>query len=353
MTPRVGGVQTYVHELVEMLVGYDLRPIVVDRLGGHYRGEYGSAKIIGIPRPQWDSGRVNPAGVTCEVDLAKCLHIVAESNKTPKGLGKNVIGIQHGVYWDRPSRFETKIPSAFRVPSNLARTWRWSRLAKKYAVLVCVDLVFPATASCVDSPLDWGRIRYIPNFAPEPEVPPVASNAVRRIVFSRRFEVLRGTRLFAQAVRPLLVGGWSGEVLLVGEGPDEPYLRETLGNFPQVRFLRLRFEDRLQAFGEDAVAVIPSLSTEGTSMSCIEAMSRGCLVVATCVGGLANLILPDYNGIQVRPTAKALELALRGCVAGDYQVKKMRTAAFQSYKASFSLSVWRKRWKEVLDEFRP
>lgn len=235
---------------------------------------------------------------------------------------------------------------------NLIRSWRGASAVTRFSHLVCVDLAYPTMAACVYSPLPWDCIHYIPNFAPETVDPPVITSTIRRIVFPRRLEPHRGTRLFAQAVLPLLREGWDGEIHVIGKGPDEAYLRENLGGFACVRFQQLPFERRMEAYAEDSLVLIPSLSTEGTSLACIEAWSRGAVVLCTCVGGLANLVVPGVNGLLVRPLARDVTAAIRAVIGGQLDVQRLKRNGLESYQVAYCRSVWRDRWLRVLAESR-
>ena len=61
--------------------------------------------------------------------------------------------------------------------------------------------------------------------------------------------------------------------------------------------------DQIQKYYQEAyLTFIPSKWSEGTSLSAIEAMSTGCPVIASDVGGLGNIILPGFNGYIIPPS---------------------------------------------------
>ena len=49
-----------------------------------------------------------------------------------------------------------------------------------------------------------------------------------------------------------------------------------------------------KAYQNADITLIPSLYSEGTSLSCIEAMACGNAVIATRIGGLSDLIINDF-----------------------------------------------------------
>ena len=347
--PLIGGVQTYILELARVLKEIDATPIIVDSHVRELHAEEVGVRVEGVLPAEWKAGVSGVTAKRLKLDDPDCIHIVANVNIWPKQLGPKSIGIQHGIYWDRPSARASRLPHIAMRAVNLFRSWRWASAVNQFGRLVCVDLAFPTMAACIFSPFSWERIHYIPNFAHEPAETPTPTDNICRIVFSRRFDIHRGTRIFAAAVAPILRNGWGGEVHIIGNGPDEEYLREAFSAFDQVRFYRLPFERRMEAYTEDSLVVIPSLSTEGTSFSCIEAMSRAALVISTGVGGLANLVNPNHNGLQVRPLASDLQNGIERAMRGGPDVQRMKQNGFTTFQDSFTRSVWKAHWRQVLE----
>ena len=347
--PLKGGVQTYILELVRMMKEKGVTPVILDSHLSELHSEVAGVQIESILPAEWKAGLSGVTAQRLKLDNPNCVHIVANVNVCPKRLGQKSIGIQHGIYWDRPSSRASQLPHIITRAVNLLRSWHWASSVNKYNQLVCVDLAFPTMAACIFSPLPWEKIHYIPNFAPEPAEPPTATSNIRRIVFSRRLDIHRGTRIFAAAITPVLRNGWDGEVHIIGHGPDEGYLRKALSGFDQVRFYNLSFERRMEAYTEESLVIIPSLSTEGTSLTCIEAMSRAALVISTGVGGLANLVIPNHNGLQVRPLEIELKNAIEMALLGTPNVKRMKQNGFKTYQDSFTLAIWKARWWNVIE----
>jgi len=348
--PLIGGVQTYILELAQVLSQMDGNPVIVDSHVRELHGEEIGVQVEGILPADWKAGVAGVTAKRLQLNDPNCIHIVANANIWPKRLGPRTIGIQHGIYWDRPTARASNLSRIAPRAVNLLRSWRSASAVHQFSHLVCVDLAFPTMAACIFSPLPWERMHYIPNFAPEPPETPTPTTNIRRIVFSRRFDPHRGTRIFAAAVVPILRNGWDGEVHIIGNGPDEGLLRAAFVGYDQVHFYCLPFERRMEAFTEDSLVVLPSLSTEGTSLTCIEAMSRGALVMATGVGGLANLVIHKHNGLQVRPLVMDLHDEIKWAVRGGSDVQRMKRNGLETFRDSFTLSAWKERWRNVLEE---
>jgi len=90
--------------------------------------------------------------------------------------------------------------------------------------------------------------------------------------------------------------------VIVGDGPERNFLQQyaiSLGIERRVFFFGFRNDvpSLLPLFD---IAVIPSVQ-EGLSIFCLEALAAGCPVVASDVGGLAEIIIPYKNGLLVPP----------------------------------------------------
>jgi glycosyltransferase involved in cell wall biosynthesis len=100
--------------------------------------------------------------------------------------------------------------------------------------------------------------------------------------------------------------------VIVGDGPEREFLQQyavRLGIEKKVFFIGFRDDvpSLLRIFD---IAVIPSVR-EGLSIFCLEALAAGCPVVASDVGGLAEIITSQKTGLLVPPkNAKALADAL-------------------------------------------
>jgi glycosyltransferase involved in cell wall biosynthesis len=86
------------------------------------------------------------------------------------------------------------------------------------------------------------------------------------------------------------------------------------------------------------VAVVPTLWSEGTSLAAVEAICAGVPVVATAVGGLGNLVVPEFNGVIVRPEAAAIAAAVRAYQDEDRWRAHRRNCL--SMRGAWSLERW-------------
>ncbi len=126
-------------------------------------------------------------------------------------------------------------------------------------------------------------------------------------------------------------------------------MRTALGDDSRVTFTRFLPDESLAVHGQHHIAVVPSLASEGTSLSLAEGTGTGCAVIASGVGGMTNMVIDGYNGRLVEPQAEALAVVLRELII-DRPLRQRLAARARDRPRSVSLERWRARWSRVLDE---
>jgi glycosyltransferase involved in cell wall biosynthesis len=154
------------------------------------------------------------------------------------------------------------------------------------------------------------------------------------------------------AVRDVLKEGNDVHFTFAGEGPDEEWMRDQFGNESRVTFTRFLSQERMAIHRAHEIAVVPSLGSEGTSLSVAEGMAAGCAVLATAVGGITNMILSEYNGILVLPEKDQLIAGLRRLIRDADLRTNLGARAQETARHAFSLDRWRAQWREVLRTIR-
>ncbi len=88
------------------------------------------------------------------------------------------------------------------------------------------------------------------------------------------------------------------------------------------------------------ISVVPTVWSEGTSLAAVEALCAGVPVVTTPVGGLANIVVPGFNGFITPPTGQAIAGAIAQYRNADVY-RKHRNAAL-SMRESLGVDRWRR-----------
>lgn len=275
------------------------------------------------------------------------LIFLANEITCPNGAEKS-IAIQHGISWDMLSEttrpeWRNKIGFAFKA----RRAYHIISKLKDVNQIVCVDHNFPnwlkATAVRFCVPMT-----VIPNFTQIAPAYKKPDNVVN-IIFARRFFPYRGTRLFTEAIQKVLESYDNVYVTIAGSGPDEVYMKKALEKYEKkVMFTRYSAEDALSIHADKHIAVVPTLSSEGTSLSLLEAMSAQCATISTDIGGLSNIVIDGYNAIYSNPTPEDLTKKINDLIQNQEKRDRIGRNAYESVKYGFSYEIWANRWRDLI-----
>lgn len=348
----VGGIQTYITQLIDVLQSINYEVTVYQRSDLDFQKEIDNLKIIGFSwhvKNERNMSRYIFNRTATFIDPKQDLLIFGCESMVVKTNGFRTIAIQHGISWDKP---KAKInPFLFFIDylKQSIKSWQTIKRVKLVNKLVCVDYNF----------INWYRaliafpqvdLYAIPNFSEIPilDIKKPDFQDTINIIFARRFFEYRGTRIFAEAAQKLLNEFSNIKITIAGEGEDELYLKNLLKDNKSVDFIKYCSAESLSIHADKHIAVVPTLGSEGTSLSLLEAMASKCAVICTNVGGMTNVVIDGYNGLMVSPNAEELYLAMKTLVLEDNYRKLLSERAYDTVKSAFSLSKWQAKWKNVL-----
>jgi glycosyltransferase involved in cell wall biosynthesis len=170
----------------------------------------------------------------------------------------------------------------------------------------------------------------------------------RKILFLRRLEPPRGALLFLEVCRKLLDSGFEFCAEMCGWGSQRDLVSAKIlehGLSGHVSLSEVSLDEVASVIDRAAVSVVPSLWSEGSSLSAIESIAMGVPVVSTDTGGLGNVVVPGFNGYTAPANPDSLAGQLRHLLS-DWAtyLELARNAA--SMRNAFSLS----RWTRTLDD---
>jgi GT2 family glycosyltransferase/glycosyltransferase involved in cell wall biosynthesis len=342
-TLYLGGAERYLIELAALIKELGYSPVVYQSAVGAWEREYTGIPVIGLDTDS-DLRRLNEQFHQLVPEGALSLHL-AFFTAFPL-CHRSSIGISHGVFWDElhtqdlPARME-RFSEVLAPLENLKR-------------LVSVDT----------NTINWVRtmqphlaekFTYIPNFVDLSQFRSASQDVGEKLVilYPRRLYPPRGFWLVKEIVTEFLVTYPNVEFHFIGQADplEERAVQMLQDQFPgRVIWRSLPMEEMHQAYQVADITLIPTLHSEGTSLSCLEAMASGNAVIATHVGGLPDLIMPGYNGLLVEPSVPALKAALH-LLCQDKDLRKDLSRHALELVQNFGITQWRARWRKVLSEF--
>lgn len=346
----IGGVETYLRNLCDVLRSVKIIPVVIfpDEEGRVLMLD--GVQLIGVATSNhWKSDLRNKAEELGNLD--RDLLIFGSSTLITKSRFKKVIAIQHGIYWDT---VEFKGHSLVGVLALLARVMQGKRQLDLHSLvsrMVCVDLNYINWMRALSVSNRYPYV-YIPNFADISEpVRAKCDNGCVRVLFARRFEPIRGCGLLMDVMPRILSNYPNVELTIAGSGSMEKELHRAFDSFPRVVFTHYDASESVAFHERFDIALVPSIASEGTSLSLLEAMSAGCAVVATDVGGMSNIVLSGHNGLLVSPNPGDFYAAIVSLVQNQTLRQRLSQNARQTVEDSFSRSRWEMEWINLLGEF--
>lgn len=340
-----GGGERYLIDFVNLLQRMGYQVDVFQPSHGEWEKTYNGVKIIGLGNTTFDIDFFTEANkLFYERTAGYDHHVYFNLTVIYPKVFPGSICINHGVWWDSNERPWWRTDSWYqRLVDGL----------KHVDTLVSVDTNTINWINAVKPDLKVSK-EYIPNY--------VDLNCVNNIKVSNRKEYI--TVLYPRRLHPSR--GWivcmevaieliseyeNLRFLFVGRGrrEDEESLRKLSIKYPRIEHKWYDMRDIYQAYDEADIVLIPSLSSEGTSLSLIEAMAFGKPIIAGLVGGLTDLILPGYNGLLIEITKENLKEAIVQLIDNpDLRETLGRNA--KGVAQYFSKSIWEERWQAVIDD---
>ncbi|WP_338553491.1 glycosyltransferase family 4 protein [Paenibacillus sp. KS-LC4] len=362
--PFGGGLERYVGLLCRTIARMGLRPLVYQL---SYYGEFFTS-YEGSPVRGW-TYEVDALAAAFErmADAAEGLIIYASCIWQPIAYRPGSIGICHGINWDY-SRMELK------TKANIAAII--GSAIRQLDLIVSVDSHFQTYCRATCEFDDSSKIALLPNsvdtsrFLPKNETSAnrlspkdVEGHAYEkkqtdykplRVLYPRRLSYERGVVAMMLVTDKLLNRFANVTVEFAGEllehTPVAAAFQLWLEAQPHKERILVRtysFDNVLAAYHAADIAVIPTLYSEGTSLSCLEAMSCGVPVVATDIGGLNDIVIDGLNGRLVPPRWVPIYEAICDLL-GDASLRSEMGASARQTALAFDEARWSSRWERLI-----
>ena len=271
---------------------------------------------------------------------------------------RRTISIQHGIPFDYYQeevsihRFFLKIGLGHFLKKM--QRMRAIKAFNNYSIKVCVDYNFWNWYRTFCLPPEEGNIFIIPNFSKiAGERVTSRSDSANRplnILFARRFVRMRGVDDFIEVAKHFK-NDKRVTITFAGEGPYEQKIRTLAQGSNNVFITKYESENAVEYCENFDISVVPSIASEGTSLSLLEAMSAGNVVIATCVGGMTNIVLDGFNGFLVKPHApQEIIDKIKIVLSNRLLMEEISRNAILTIERSFSFDIWKQRWDKVIDQ---
>ncbi len=352
---HIGGIQTYIRRLVNVLLATNYFPFILNT------GDYDQSEVLdnGATYLQVAALKVDMKALVRKAEkdgnIDKDLLLFSTSTEIVKSRFKYVLGIQHGIYWDtdviRGIKPKSLLLMAILRGAQMMQQIKWHRMI---GTLVCVDANYVnwMRATAGDFCLKYV---YIPNCADNPTQERIdfRDNKIR-ILYARRFVKQRGIDLLMEALPPVLNKYPNVLLTIAGQGNGLTQLHTTFDAYGErVTYTQYDAMKSVDFHLSYDIAMVPSLYSEGTSLSLLEAMSAGCACIATDIGGLSNVVINKHNGLLIRPIAEDLRKAVANLIDNEEQRTYLAKNAIQTIRDSFSSEMWAERWTQFLSDYYP
>lgn len=358
----IGGIQTYIYNLAEAFIKYSY-DVTILMFKEEYQ-KYKEAKVNNIVIKQIPGKKI--FGVFSmqktfnyiynEYNSMNSLFIIDTDQRDIRSKANNVITIQHGVAFDIPGDM---IKGIWGKNAHLQKLNKLLRCLKNLSRLnhtknsVLVDYNY----------FNWYRtlgtiktnVRVILNFSSgnisREELIKKQSNIKTplNIIFARRFVDYRGTIVFKKVIERLFKEGYDFNVTFAGTGPLLSTIKEYSEKEPRISVTSFDSKKSIDVHKLFDIAVVPTLFSEGTSLSLCEAMCAGCVPVATYVGGMSNMIINRYNGFLCYPSEESLYECMKEVLSLDkLKLIEISNNAYNVGVSSFSRLIWEKEWVDFI-----
>lgn len=269
------------------------------------------------------------------------IYILLTMNLAYKKLNKPTIGIFHGIYWN----FESE---TYKQPEWNDSVRKWCRN---------VDKIISVDTDCINwvranYPKFISKCEYIPNWCDTTLFIPKEREDDKKfkILYARRLNELRGINLFLSSAKEL-VEKYDDIVFTVcgkGLGNSEEQISNWCKNHKNCNYTNHDLSEMQDEYPNHDVNVVPSIASEGLSLSMLEAMSCGLCTIATDVGGIPNALINDFNGIMIQANnQKQLTEAIERVYLNRSLTKEFGTNG-RKIAETFDKKKWEAGWINII-----
>ena len=371
----VGGAEVYLHDLALMLkrdLGFDVDILQLGSREATVQLEDYKVRFITLPRstgpflfPLYLARRFAAEEDSCALTIYNYPRYAYLRRIQDAG---PAIGIHHGIEWD----------SSLFSYASMEYKYRRGVLGPLAAVRACAKYMYFARVApylfrkgvgrlervvSVDRnslrylpPALLPRIVVIPNCVDEhlfhPDVKPVPIHTDRRVILvPRNLNVARGVQLIPAIAKSLRSRRSDFLFLVVGTGPLRRFLVQQIERHGLADCVRLAghvdHDEMPHYYAASSLVLIPSIFSEGTSLSALEAMACGKPTMMSDIGGLCEIGEDGKSKLAVVPTVDGLVGKLDAFLDDSFD-PSLGARAREDVLNNHRKELWKQAWASVI-----
>jgi len=186
------------------------------------------------------------------------------------------------------------------------------------------------------------RVHHVANFTRRPAGDPAPATDPHRLLFAGRLSREKGVDVLLRAMPLLLEEHPRAYLTIAGDGPERAALEQlalTLGVKDAVQFIGPLATGELdEQYRQSGIFVLPTLWMENCPVAVLEALANGRAVVATRIGGVPELVEDGMTGLLVqRGDHHDLARRLSSLVGNPARVEEMGRRASAAFNEAYTV----------------
>ena len=259
------------------------------------------------------------------------------------------IAVSHGIYWDAIQ--------GNGIINNLNDEQRKEFFKRQLYGFTSPDAVVSVDSNVrkviqATQPGAEKRIQIIYNYVDTKKFTPAKKKDWEgiNVLFPRRLTALRGSTEITRAFRQYPEYNFT----LVGQAHDENAEKSFVKSYADkknVTFIHKEMGDMPEVYRKADISTVPTISTEGLSLSLLESMASGLPVITTPVGGLGDAVIDGYNAFVYDPNHEDLGQYIDFLAKNPDVREKFGKRNREIAVECFDIEIWRAKWRTLLAQF--
>ncbi|MFL9650013.1 glycosyltransferase family 4 protein [Exiguobacterium chiriqhucha] len=174
------------------------------------------------------------------------------------------------------------------------------------------------------------------------------------ILVPRNLNIARGVYLLPDVVEELLLKTNDFEIQVVGTGPLKKYIDQETSTRKIEKYIKLlgHIGDRkemVEIYRNSDIILIPTVFSEGTSISALEALACSKPVIMTEVGGLKEIAINNESKISSNATPRDIADNILKIINNEELREKLSLHSREYVEKNNNYSNWSQQWIELIE----